>query len=630
MFRSFMALFLGGRRTLQVGLLAVGLPVAAWAQGNYAPEGGEYAVAGTLPGEQVFPHVSLKPGGGYVVWQDNITDGSGYGISARRVDSSFSGSLSVFRVNQNGEHNQERPMVSMLNGGGAIFVWQGGAQGFQHIYARVISAGGTWVTGDVQVNTATNYQTEASVAALNNGNAVVVWSSFDQVSPTSMRDVYFQIISPTGAKLGGETRVNNFTAYNQRSASVAALSDGRFAVVWVSEQQTGQLRVDVYGRIYTAAGVPAGAEFLVNSGTNVCANPTVAANADGGFAVAWMQKDVQSHLNSWDIFMRPFAGNGFGGTTRLVNTHTYGDQLAPKIAAVENDYLVCWTSMAQDGSGDGVYAQFLRGDGTPHGTEFRVNTTTVADQMHPQVASDGAARFLAVWASFTGGATGFDLFAQRYVNLNDPVAPPGAPFVTVISSNTLAVSWPPVAGLPVEHYEVYADGAVTATAVVPNIYWNHTGLAAASTHYYRLAYVLTDGRRSPLSPATTNTTYTGGATWGGIPQEWMIANFGSDMWLWPAPHFDSDGDGVSIRDEFLAGTNPNDASSVLKVRLEPTPQGMFLNWNTQPGLVYQVWTSAAPSGPWLKLGGPRFAAGGADSLYVTGSGAGFYKIERLR
>ena len=53
------------------------------------PEMGvEYAIAGSLPGDQVFPQLSLKTSGGYIVWQDNITDGSGLGISAQRLDSS--------------------------------------------------------------------------------------------------------------------------------------------------------------------------------------------------------------------------------------------------------------------------------------------------------------------------------------------------------------------------------------------------------------------------------------------------------------------------------------------------------------------------------------------------------------
>jgi hypothetical protein len=77
-------------------------------------------------------------------------------------------------------------------------------------------------------------------------------------------------------------------------------------------------------------------------------------------------------------------------------------------------------------------------------------------------------------------------------------------------------------------------------------------------------------------------------------------------------------------------TNPNDVNSVLKVRLQSTPQGLFLNWNTQPGLMYQVWTSASAGGGWVKLGGPRFAAGPVDSMYLGLGGAGFYQIERLR
>ena len=100
--------------------------------------------------------MALSVSGGYLVWQDNITDGDGLGISALRLDSSFSGALSPFRVNSIGAGDQENPQVSLLNGGGAVFVWQGGQQGFQHIYARFLSAGNLWLGGDMQVNTFTN------------------------------------------------------------------------------------------------------------------------------------------------------------------------------------------------------------------------------------------------------------------------------------------------------------------------------------------------------------------------------------------------------------------------------------------------------------------------------------------
>jgi hypothetical protein len=619
------------RTTFLCGL-AVVTPWAASAQGSYVAEGSEFGVAGSMPGEQVYPQVSLRPSGGYVVWQDNVTDGSGYGLSARRLDSSLSGMYSVFRVNQSATDDQERACVSLLNDGGAVFAWQGGKQGFQHIYARFLSAAGTFVTGDVMVNTATNvFQLETTVATLTNGNTVVTWSSINQVASNSLRDVYFQILSPSGTKVGLETRANDTTIYNQRAPAVAPLSDGRFVLVWVSEQERFENSVDLFGRIYSATGVPVTGPLLLNSGTNVCANPSVAASSDGGFAVAWMERDSQSNSNSWDVYARPFSANALGGVTRRVNTWLYGDQYAPKIAAMQTEYLVTWTSLAQDGSREGVYGQFLRSDGSLLQDEFRVNTTTASQQMHPAVAADGASRFMVVWSSFVGGAGVVDLMAQRYVNTNQPLLPPGAPVVTALSSNLLGVAWSPVQGLSISNYEVYADGGATPVATVVGNYWTATGLAPSSAHSYRVAYVLADGRRSPLSAAVANSTYGAGATWGGIPQEWMTANFGADIFSWPSPYVDSDGDGASNKDEFLAGTDPKNASSVLRVQpLQATSQGMFLSWNTQPGLVYQVQSAAGLEGPWANLGGLRFATTTVDSMYVGGGSKGFYRIVRLR
>ena len=80
------------RKTLGVLGLASFLPVLVSAQTTnyYATQGGEYPPVGNLQSDQVWPSLSLNKSGGYLVWEDNITDGSGLGISAVRLDSTFS------------------------------------------------------------------------------------------------------------------------------------------------------------------------------------------------------------------------------------------------------------------------------------------------------------------------------------------------------------------------------------------------------------------------------------------------------------------------------------------------------------------------------------------------------------
>src|SRR5439155_963406 len=74
------------------------------------------------------------------------------------------------------------------------------------------------------------------------------------------------------------------------------------------------------------------------------------------------------------------------------------------------------------------YARFLSSAGDPVGDELRVNSTTINQQMHPAVASDGSSRFLVVWTGFIGGGSSFDLFGQRYA-LSQALPTPAAPFV---------------------------------------------------------------------------------------------------------------------------------------------------------------------------------------------------------
>src|SRR2546429_4957130 len=89
-------------------------------------------------------------------------------------------------------------------------------------------------------------------------------------------------------------------------------------------------------------------------------------------------------------------------------------------------------------------------------------------------------------------------------------------------------------GFRVANYEVYGDRAPTPAATIGANSWTLTGIAASSTHTFRIDYLTTDGRRSALSPSADGTTWSG-ANYGGIPFEWMSAYFGPRGLDWPKP-----------------------------------------------------------------------------------------------
>ena len=181
----------------------------------------------------------MTPNGGFVVWQDNATDGSGWGVSARRLDGTLSGTLGTFRVNVQGTNDQENARVALLKNGGAVFVWQGGRKSYQHIYARFLTSSNTFLTtNDVLVSTFTNnFQINPAVAVLNNSNVVVVWGSFDQAGSNSLQDVYGQIFRRPARKSAANFLINQFTNLQPAHAGGRGLENGGFVVAWVSEQQ---------------------------------------------------------------------------------------------------------------------------------------------------------------------------------------------------------------------------------------------------------------------------------------------------------------------------------------------------------------------------------------------------------
>jgi len=115
-----------------------------------------------------------------------------------------------------------------------------------------------------------------------------------------------------------------------------------------------------------------------------------------------------------------------------------------------------------------------------------------------------------------------------------------------------------------------------------------------------------------------------------LPDDWQSQYWGDVSAFWPSVNADADADGVSNYREYLAGTDPTDANSVLRTRLTLTPQGWRLTWNTVPGQLYQVQQTLDFSA-WADLGGQRFAPGTSDSVAVpVGNSLGYYRVNRIR
>ena len=156
------------------------------------------------------------------------------------------------------------------------------------------------------------------------------------------------------------------------------------------------LTLAIFGWPSSSRGqVPLGSEFLVNGAAGIQNEVSAAMQPDGGFVVTWTDQGT----NNGTIVGRRYDRDGIPvGTEFTVNTSTVARHSMVGASAT-GGFVVAWEHYP-DGDGWGILARRFDADGSPIGSEFQVNTVTAEEQFRPSISVAPAGHFVVAWETF--------------------------------------------------------------------------------------------------------------------------------------------------------------------------------------------------------------------------------------
>jgi hypothetical protein len=146
--------------------------------------------------------------------------------------------------------------------------------------------------------------------------------------------------------------------------------------------------------------------------------PVVASNAAGDYVVAWTS---YAQDPSGNVIVRMFNNLGQPVTPEIqVNDYSVGVQQAPSVAMDElGGFVVVWAGEGREDQ-QGIYARSYDATGTAIGQQFIINSFRTSGQTQPSVAMDNDGDFVVAWTSFGQDGDRDGVVARMFDRFGEP------------------------------------------------------------------------------------------------------------------------------------------------------------------------------------------------------------------
>ena len=364
-------------------------------------------------GIQDFPTITSDSAGGAIItWVDKRS--GNYDVYAQRINAMGEVQWTTDGVAiSTATDNQQYPVITSDESGGAIITWRDSRKGNRDIYAQRVNAAGQvqWTANGVAVCIAAEDQDYPAIMSDGNNGAIIIWED-DRNGPT---DIYAQRINSAGTGLWTLNGIPVCTAdHYQYDPKLTTDGSGGAIGVWWDNRGDDH---DIYAQRISAAGQ---VQWAAN-GVAVCTKagdqdyPASVSDGSGGAFITW----IDNYGGEKNVFAQRINSSGviqWIADAVAICTVPGAQDDAYIISDESGGAIISWSD-SRNGNYD-IYAQRITAAGNVQWTANGVAISTAGeDQYVPVLVGDKYGGAIITWEDYRDGGFNSDIYAQNVSHL---------------------------------------------------------------------------------------------------------------------------------------------------------------------------------------------------------------------